>query len=100
MNEEEVVEEFKRFLDEVKPEDLLGELASGLGLAAFLRHADLALRQVEHETVDLSEPLGRERSSVRALEVLEHPALTLGVQHLVAARPCTPRGARPAADAC
>ena len=75
VNEEQMVEEFKKFLDDVKPEDF-----SARDLA------QLALRELEELRVELPQALGRERAAVLPLELGEERLLAALVQEVVAHR--------------
>ena len=71
VNEEEMVDEFKRFLDRVSPD----EFASGPG-----RLAELALRQREDVLDEVAEAGFRERPAVRLLERPQQLALAVRVE--------------------
>ena len=78
VNEEEIVDEFRRFLDHVTPDEFAVEDEPKRTELVALR--DFALRQVEHGREELAQPLGQSGPRVRAREVLEHPLLALGVE--------------------
>ena len=83
VNEEEIVNEFKQFLDHVTPDEF-AEASGGRGLALFA--LDLALGQREDLVEQLLQAVARERPAVGAREVLQHPLLAVGVDERHAAR--------------
>ena len=84
VNEEEVVEEFKKFLDEVKPEDF----------GATRLRAELALREREQAREELAEAGLGERAGVLAGERVEQALLAPVVDEVPALRQLVLRAAR------
>ena len=97
VNEEEIVDEFKQFLDHVTPDEFAeGERRGLVALGAL----DLALREREDLVEQLLQALAGQRSAVGAGEVLQHPLLAVGVDERRArATPCSPSAARRASAA-
>ena len=62
VNEEEIVDEFRKFLDHVTPDEFAVE---GEEERAETVARDLALREVEDRREELAQALGRERAAVR-----------------------------------
>ena len=84
VNEEEIVSEFKQFLDHVTPDEF-AEAPGRRGLGA-LAALDLALGQREDLVEQLLQAVARERAAVCAREVLQHPLLAVGVDEREPAR--------------
>ena len=86
VNEEEIVDEFRKFLDQVSPDEFAVE-GERRGLALRPRSSlpggtlgDLSLREVEDRLEQLPQALFRERAPVRAGQVVEHLLLALRVE--------------------
>ena len=76
VNEEEIVDEFRKFLDHVTPDEFaVGEEDEPLALVP----RDLALAEVEDELEQLAKPVRREWPRVHRGQVTEQPLLALRV---------------------